>query len=171
MGHSLLRSLVPLTHSLAPQCSLRLRTPLRSFVRSLAHSLTPELMGERFLDSSTHLYKRVCPSVHPSVRPLVRPSVRQSDRNSFFFQIRENTYFLIPRSLGGRGWQGKVGGGDDGARGGNEGCQGGREGVTKGADASEVWRVVYGMDASISYHLNPLCIRSTIRRPDGHTLL
>ena len=97
-------------------------------------------MGERFLDSSTHLYKRVCPSVHPSVRPLVRPSVRQSDRNSFFFQIRENTYFLIPRSLGGRGWQGKGGGGDDGARGGDEGCQGGGEGVTKGADASEVWR-------------------------------
>ena len=40
------RSLAPLTHSLAPYCSLRSRAPLRSFVRSLAHSLTPELVGE-----------------------------------------------------------------------------------------------------------------------------
>ena len=28
-----------------------------------------------FLDASSHLYKRVCPSVRPSVRPLVGPSV------------------------------------------------------------------------------------------------
>ena len=28
-----------------------------------------------FLDASTHLYKRLCPSVGPSVRRLVRPSV------------------------------------------------------------------------------------------------
>ena len=26
-----------------------------------------------FLDASSHLYKRVCPSVCPSVRPSVRP--------------------------------------------------------------------------------------------------
>ena len=48
-GHSLLRfarSLAPLTHSLAPHCSLRSRAPLRSLVHSLAHSLTPELMGK-----------------------------------------------------------------------------------------------------------------------------
>ena len=32
-----------------------------------------------FLDASTHLYKRVCPSVSPSVRPLVR--------NAFFFKF------------------------------------------------------------------------------------
>ena len=31
------RSLAPLTHSLAPDCSLRSRPPLRSFARSLAH--------------------------------------------------------------------------------------------------------------------------------------
>ena len=31
------RSLAPLTHSLAPDCSLRSRPPLRSLVRSLAH--------------------------------------------------------------------------------------------------------------------------------------
>ena len=34
------RSLTPLTHSLAPFCSLCSRAPLRSFVRSLTYSLT-----------------------------------------------------------------------------------------------------------------------------------
>ena len=33
-----------------------------------------------FLDASSHLYKRVCPSVGPSVRPSVRPSVGRSVR-------------------------------------------------------------------------------------------
>ena len=42
-------SLEPLTHSLRPHCSLRSRSPLRSFVRSLAHSLAPKLMGKKFL--------------------------------------------------------------------------------------------------------------------------
>ena len=31
-----------------------------------------------FLDASSHLYKRVCPSVRPSVRPYVHMSVRMS---------------------------------------------------------------------------------------------
>ena len=31
-----------------------------------------------FLDASSHLYKRVCPSVRPSVGPSVGPSVRPS---------------------------------------------------------------------------------------------
>ena len=31
-----------------------------------------------FLDASSHLYKRVCPSVRPSVGPSVRRSVRRS---------------------------------------------------------------------------------------------
>ena len=39
LGHSLVGSLAPLTHSLAPPYSLRLRAPLRSYVRSLTHSL------------------------------------------------------------------------------------------------------------------------------------
>ena len=30
---------------------------------------------DRFLDVSSHLYKRVCPYVRPSVRLYVRPSV------------------------------------------------------------------------------------------------
>ena len=33
-------------------------------------------MIARFLDASTHLFMRVCPSVRPSVHPSVRPSVR-----------------------------------------------------------------------------------------------
>ena len=43
------RSLAPLTRSLAPDCSLRSRPPLRSLVRSLARSLTsltPSLVGQ-----------------------------------------------------------------------------------------------------------------------------
>ena len=39
LGHSLVhRSLAPLTHSLAQQCSLRWRAPLHSFARSLART-------------------------------------------------------------------------------------------------------------------------------------
>ena len=47
---SLFHSLAPhcLLHSLAPHCLLRSRAPLRSFVRSLAHSHSPELMGKWF---------------------------------------------------------------------------------------------------------------------------
>ena len=98
----LAHSLAPLTHSLAPYCSLRSRAPLRSFVRSLARSLAPELMGKiflnesilysfnplcigqkhTFLDAFSHLYKRVCPSVGPSVRPSIRPSVHMSVRRA-----------------------------------------------------------------------------------------
>ena len=37
LARSFARSLAPLTHSLAPDCSLRSRPPLRSLVRSLAH--------------------------------------------------------------------------------------------------------------------------------------
>ena len=36
----------PLTHSLVPHCSLR------SFVRSLAHSVAPELMEKRFISTN-----------------------------------------------------------------------------------------------------------------------
>ena len=45
----LARSLAPLTHSLAPHSSLRSRALPRSFVRSLAHSFAPELMGKEFM--------------------------------------------------------------------------------------------------------------------------
>ena len=38
----------------------------------LPHTCTPL---SHFLDASSHLYKRVCPSVGPSVRPSVRRSV------------------------------------------------------------------------------------------------
>ena len=42
-----------------------------------------------FLDASSHLYNRGCPSVRPSVRPSVGPSVR----GSRFRQKRENRWF------------------------------------------------------------------------------
>ena len=42
--------------------------------------------GNLFLDASSHLYKRVCPSV--------RPSVGWSVGNAFFFQIEEMKVFL-----------------------------------------------------------------------------
>ena len=58
LGYSLLRLLARskrsvLTLSLAPHCSLHSRAPLRSFVRSLDHSLTPELYG-KVNDSMSH---------------------------------------------------------------------------------------------------------------------
>ena len=37
-------------------------------------STGPQFPHYEFLDASTHLYKRVCPSVRPYVRPYVRPS-------------------------------------------------------------------------------------------------
>ena len=55
------------------------------------------LRNLRFLDASTHLYMRVCPSVRPSVRPsvgrsirpLVGPSVRRFVVRPAFFLIAE----------------------------------------------------------------------------------
>ena len=38
-------SLAMLIHALAPNCSLRLRSPLRPLVRSLAFSFAPEFIG------------------------------------------------------------------------------------------------------------------------------
>ena len=41
------------------------------------HYSSPKVSRE-FLDASTHLYKRVCPSVGPTVRRSVGPSVGQT---------------------------------------------------------------------------------------------
>ena len=41
-----------------------------STVDQSCYAMTPV-----FLDASSHLYKRVCPSVHRSVRPSVGPSI------------------------------------------------------------------------------------------------
>ena len=50
LGHLLLRSIhLHRTLLLFPHYLLRSRAPFRSFVRSLAHSLAPKLMGKRFL--------------------------------------------------------------------------------------------------------------------------
>ena len=52
------RSLSPLSHSLAPPCSLQIhsRDPLRSFVVLLAHSLVPEIYTSCVPMISTHSY-------------------------------------------------------------------------------------------------------------------
>ena len=49
-----------------------------------------------FLDASTYLYKRVCPSVRPSVRLSVGPSVRRSVRRSVGPSVR-NAFFKMSR--------------------------------------------------------------------------
>ena len=67
---------------------------------------------DTFLDASTHLNERVCPSVGPSVGPSV---------TRFFFRIRENACFRLPRSLGGRGWRGEEARSEDEGTGGGEG--------------------------------------------------
>ena len=46
LAHPLAHSLAPLTRLLAPHCSLCSSAPHHSFVRSRAHSLAPELMGQ-----------------------------------------------------------------------------------------------------------------------------
>ena len=46
LAHLFARLLAPLTHTLAPYCSLRSCAPLHSFIRSLTLSLTPELVGK-----------------------------------------------------------------------------------------------------------------------------
>ena len=77
-----------------------------------------------FLDASSHLYKRVCPSVHQSIGlsigPSVRRSVRWSVRNPFFSNPRKRLFLaaemdgielVVPRGEEG-GWDG----GDEGGR-------------------------------------------------------
>ena len=44
-------------------------------VADLDLRINPENGGYRFLDASSNLYERVCPSVRLSVRPSVGPSV------------------------------------------------------------------------------------------------
>ena len=59
-------SLAPLIHSLAPPCLLRSRAPHSSFICTLAHSFTPELLGMIFLSmnaSISYIFHPLCPSV------------------------------------------------------------------------------------------------------------
>ena len=46
LARPFIRSLAPLTRLLAPHCLFCSHAPLRSFIRSLARSLTPELVGK-----------------------------------------------------------------------------------------------------------------------------
>ena len=65
------------------------------YEKKLFSSYFPKSDGRWFLDASSHLYKRVCPSVSlslsvgRSVGPSVRPSVRRSVRDAFV-KIAEN---------------------------------------------------------------------------------
>ena len=70
--------LAPLTHLLAPHCSLRLRAPRRSFVRSLTHS--PPGHGKEVLSMIGNLFisyrfnpSRISPALLP---PLLRSTRR-----------------------------------------------------------------------------------------------
>ena len=56
----LVLSPAPLTHSRALRCFLCSRTPLRSFPRSQARSLTPELMGMSFLSTISYSFHPLC---------------------------------------------------------------------------------------------------------------
>ena len=96
-----------------------------------AHGVWHLWLNRKFLDASTHLYKRVCPSVRWSIRPSVGPSVR----NAFVSNTRKRVILATEvegMSRGERrrkeGWGGR-GGGDKGAG----------EGWRRGWDASDVW--------------------------------
>ena len=106
-------SLAPLTHSLARHCWLRLRAPLRSLVCSLAHSLTPQLVGKWMTRCLTTTWfcptvKRVPPSLR-SVSPIRFPlphrcSLIYSHRQYLFSYRRQCIFaslFLhqVPSSL------------------------------------------------------------------------
>ena len=76
LSHSLVHSLIllaPLTHSLAPRCTIHSRALLRSFVRSLAHELVGKLM---IACLNIMLF---CPIAHWQElhqRPLIEPHKR-----------------------------------------------------------------------------------------------
>ena len=95
-----------------------------------SHSFTRHYIhAAHFLDASTHLYKRVCPSVCPSVGP----SVRWSDRNAFFFSKMRKRVFSTSVGEGkarggGSGWCGTWRGGGRVQR----GAEGAGEGIDEG---------------------------------------
>ena len=70
--------------SVTCRCMIFLPQLLRSFAKllDLIAILLLKPLQSLFLDASTHLYKRVCPSVGPSVGPSVRPLVRRWVRPS-----------------------------------------------------------------------------------------
>ena len=54
-----------------------------------------------FLDASSHLYKRVCPSVGPSIRWSVCPSVRPYSVMRFFLNCKNWGFFHLGGTFGG----------------------------------------------------------------------
>ena len=63
------------------------RFPNRLLYYSCLHLLSFNEDGVVFLDASSHLYKRVCPSVGPSVGWLFR--------NAFFFSLQKWRFFFM----------------------------------------------------------------------------
>ena len=99
----------------------------------ITHLLSALKAPVYFLDVSSHLYKRVCPSVglsiRPSVCPQVCPSVGLSVRGSVgpsvglsvtcFFPNARKRVFSTSEIASGGGWQGE-GIGREGGEGGND---------------------------------------------------
>ena len=96
-------------------------TDMKDTVARFVSITRPKLAPVLFLDASSHLYKRVCPSVRGSVGPSVRPSV------TLLFRISENAWIRLLWWRGCRGEEGE-GGGEGGDEGGGMHL---RFGVTK----------------------------------------
>ena len=85
----LARMPAPLTHSLPLHCSLRSRGPLRSFVRPLAHSLAPELIGKWFISMNRmHQFNDI--SNHSALLPLHKQWL------PFSFPFSQENWFISP---------------------------------------------------------------------------
>ena len=79
LAHLFARLLAPLTRSLAPDCSLRSRPPLRSLVRSLAHfahSLARGKVNDWMSQNDLVLsHSAVTPQPEEQIEDLRRPQV------------------------------------------------------------------------------------------------
>ena len=61
----------------------------------MAWLILKKLESITFLDASSHLYIRVCPSVRPSVGPSVRPSVRPSVHRSVTLSLKTGKLMIL----------------------------------------------------------------------------
>ena len=87
-----------LAHLLAPHYSLCSRAPLRSFARSLVHSLAPELMGQKFLSLNwTRRFHSV--SSHCAMR-----TKRKEKALSLFLCFRFEKAFFSGKLRGRKRW-------------------------------------------------------------------
>ena len=91
LARPLTQSLAPLNYSLTPHCSLRSRASLRSSDRSLYHSLTPELMGKRFI-SMNQLRRFLTVSTHCGLVFLVTATLIVSTHCGLVFLVTVSTH-------------------------------------------------------------------------------